>query len=660
MLSNSFHSSAKAHSLSSAGALAKAERHNGRGYFSFYYDQNKISDLVGTADSLAADVENAINQIFSEHIEEYNRKQRRSDRKIKTSAFEYFESNKKLDLAVESIFQIGDKESWSTLRSERSITRKGKEIILKSFSPEVKTVMDEIFLKQVSAYAHIYETHGDVIAENVRKAYDEAFVVAQKHEQLSPEFKEIYKTASKDRVSHIKTLTPDKQIAYAEYADARDTMAAIAKPRLLERIAAGQMHIEIVNATSHYDEWSPHAHAISLCYADGYENGLSSRVAKSVVLNRWALEVIQDRMHEIADQENQNHPEIFQNEDLKPKTQGRNFDYTTEQITRQNLAKLKENIAAAEIQENKARQRAKEAIEKESRALAAQDSAEAHLHELQKRYEDMLRKVDVIETLDEYALEADELENEITLQENDIEHITELESFSDRKHRKEAKDRADKLRESFGGSVNLMRRILVRLYGFEQLTDMPLPQRRAPGLHERIKAAEQKVDRRSEPTPALPEQIKTYYREKALFWNEYRQAQELATEELRQAYRSEELKGAFSRYKQAQYLVKNSAGIITFGLSVAALIMTKVDLKREQQRAEKTKELQQELRDLCQEAISLNAVQRNAYHRNQLTDELEREILEQQAAINNRLKEIRMIQSIHSPSGSSFDDDPRF
>lgn len=188
--------------------------------------------------------------------------------------------------------------------------------------------------------------------------------------------------------------------------------------------------------------------------------------------------------------------------------------------------------------------------------------------------------------------------------------------------------------------------IFEKQYPDEATEQLSVPaQKRAAALDDVIANAAQKADQRSEPKSALPEQIKAYYREKDLFWNEYHQAQELAAEELRQVYRSEELRGAFSRYKQAQHLVKNSAGIITLGLSVAALIMTKVDLKREQQRAEKAKELQQELRDLCQEAVNLNVVQRNAYRRNQLTDELEREILEQQAAINNRLKEIQTKQS---------------
>lgn len=397
MISNSFHSSAKSHSISSAGSLAKAERHNSRGYFSFYYDKSKISDLVGTADSLAADVENAINQTFEEHVAAYNEKQKRADRKIQTSAFEHFAQNKKLDLAVESILQIGDKEFWGQFRDERIVTRNGRELVLKSFPGEVKRVMDDIFKKQISAYENIYQTHGEIIAAKICTAYDEAAAVALKSEQEHPDFQEIYKVASKERVSKITELSPDEQADFAEYSEARDTMAAIVNLKLRERISANHMHIKVVGATAHYDEFSPHAHSISLCYADGYSKGLSSRVAKSVVLNRWALEVIQDRMHEIAEQEMKRHPEIFRDEDLKEKEQGRNFDYTTEQITRQNLAKLQK------LTDN-AREEAREASQNAHKASQRALGAEERLNALKAEEERLQSNLEPLVNYEQYSM----------------------------------------------------------------------------------------------------------------------------------------------------------------------------------------------------------------------------------------------------------------
>lgn len=499
MISNSFHSSAKSHSISSVGSLAKAERHNSRGYFSFYYDKSQISDLVGTADTLAADVENAINQTFAENVSAYNEKQKRADRKIQTSAFEHFAENKKLDLAVESILQIGDKEFWGQFRDERIVTRNGRELVLKSFPEEVKKVMDDIFKKQISAYENIYQTHGEIIAAKIRTAYDEAAAVAAKSEQEYPDFKEIYKIASKERVSKIKELSREEQAAFAGYAEARDTMAAIVNLKLRERISANHMHIKVVGATAHYDEFSPHAHSISLCYADGYSKGLSSRVAKSVVLNRWALEVIQDRMHEIAEQEMKRHPEIFQGEDLKEKEQGRNFDYTTEQITRQNLAKLAENTNEARQESQKALQelrivqnRLRVAKEQENALEGKYVALQLQTAEAERELEDLTERVELIQTFEEYTQKADEIEEKASLIERLLERLKDVPRLF---KQKEAQEFIDDFKEAFSSIFEWIRAHFGRVKEYELYTDMEEEQRRSPSLAEKIKDAEAKVDR---------------------------------------------------------------------------------------------------------------------------------------------------------------------
>lgn len=470
MISNSFHSSSKSHSISSVGSLAKAERHNSRGYFSFYYDKSKISDLVGTADSLAADVENAINQTFAENVAAYNEKQKRADRKIQTSAFEHFAENKKLDLAVESIFQIGDKEFWGQFRNDRIVTRNGRELVLKSFPEEVKRVMDDIFKKQISAYENIYQTHGEIIAAKIHTAYNEAAAVATKSEQEHPDFKEIYKIASKERVGKIKELPPDVQASFAEYSEARDTMAAIVNLKLRERISANHMHIKVVGATGHYDEFSPHAHGISICYADGYSKGLSSRVAKSVVLNRWALEVIQDRMHEIAEQEMKRHPEIFRNEDLKEKEQGRNFDYTKEQITRQNLAKLEQNIEKATAAEQLAEQRADEAVGK--------------MVFLEER-------VSLLQDYEEYTQTADKTDESVTTLHQFLDFLrSAVRLFKKREAEEFISLCKEKISELFK-KVQLALRLIKE---FEEDVDMPEEHRRSPSLEDKINEAAARVD----------------------------------------------------------------------------------------------------------------------------------------------------------------------
>lgn len=344
-ITNSFHTSAKKHAVSDAAKLSSCELHNGRGYHSYFYDENKIANLVGTANTLSADTEAFINSTFAGAIDKYNEKQKRQDRKIGSSAFEHFCENKNLDIANEFILQLGGKEFWDKYRIETVIqTRKGEKV-LKDFPEEIKTVMNDIFKKQGEAYERIYETHGAVILDRIKTTKAEAEkVISAFSDEERQTFFEISTKKTKDRKPLIEALPePDK---YFEYAEAAETLATIKKLKLEERTANGQMHIKITNEVGHYDEFSPHGHGISVCWADGYENGLESRVAKSVVLNKWSLSVIQDRMREIAQEEMQKHPEIFAGEILEEKQIGRTLNYTTEQFIRKQQQELLNQKAA--------------------------------------------------------------------------------------------------------------------------------------------------------------------------------------------------------------------------------------------------------------------------------------------------------------------------
>lgn len=344
-LTNSFHSSAKKHAISDSGKLGRVERHNSRGYYSFEYDQSKIHALIGTPATIAGDVRSYINDTFSNAIQDYNDKQKRKDRKITTGAFAHFESNKSLDIANEVIFQLGDQEFWGLHRhDERYRTKKGKNLILKSYPEPIKDAMDELFQKQMQAYESIYETDKNII---LAKMYADKTAAEELIAGLDPEIKKKYEDIQKikdmaKRAAAIREL--DDPEAYQEYSDATTQLATLKKLKLIERTEADQMHIKLVNGTAHYDEYSPHAHAISVCWADGYSSGLGSRVAKSVVLNKWSLSVIQDKMRDVAMEFIQEHTEIFQGEFLAEKSKGRNWDYDAKEIAERNhKALLQEN-----------------------------------------------------------------------------------------------------------------------------------------------------------------------------------------------------------------------------------------------------------------------------------------------------------------------------
>lgn len=345
-ISNSFHASAKNHAVHNAAKLEAIERHNGRGYLSFAYDANKIHDLTGNIDSLATDAKDFINNTFNSVVDDYNAKQKRKDRIIKTSAFEHFENNKKLDVAVESIFQVGDRNFWSQYRTDEYLgkNKKGYDIVKHDFNDDIPKIMDKIYLKQAKALETIYDDKNDEIVAKLDVAYKEADDYLKKFEteqskETKERFEKIFELKPKQRQIKISELTREDKILYSQFANAKNDWKMIKESRLIERTKEKQMHIKLINLTAHYDEYSPHAHGLFIMSADGYKTGLSSRVAKSIVLNKWSLEIIQDHMHEIAKEEMAKYPEVF-NIELKDKEEGRLYHYETEQLMIKNMKDL--------------------------------------------------------------------------------------------------------------------------------------------------------------------------------------------------------------------------------------------------------------------------------------------------------------------------------
>ena len=103
------HISNKKSAITSKSKLLGVAKHNLRKYKSDDYSKDNIMVLRGT-DDLFQDVKNVYHQEFDEVIKEYNEKQKRADRKID----DYFEhvAGLEQDMAVEIIFQCGDKEFW--------------------------------------------------------------------------------------------------------------------------------------------------------------------------------------------------------------------------------------------------------------------------------------------------------------------------------------------------------------------------------------------------------------------------------------------------------------------------------------------------------------------------------------------------------------------
>ena len=114
-ISYSAHISNKKSAINSKAKLAGVAKHNLRKYHSSDYSQKEVVLLYGT-DNLMKDVKRVYQEEFNEALKEYNAKQMGADRRIE----DYFShvAEKQQDMAVEIIFQVGDKEFWETHQFE--------------------------------------------------------------------------------------------------------------------------------------------------------------------------------------------------------------------------------------------------------------------------------------------------------------------------------------------------------------------------------------------------------------------------------------------------------------------------------------------------------------------------------------------------------------
>ena len=108
-VSYSAHISNGKSAITSKSKLLGVAKHNLRKYKSPEYSSDNILLLRGTED-LYQDVKNVYHQEFDEAVQQYNQKQKRADRRIE----DYFEhvANLDQDMAVEIIFQCGDRKFW--------------------------------------------------------------------------------------------------------------------------------------------------------------------------------------------------------------------------------------------------------------------------------------------------------------------------------------------------------------------------------------------------------------------------------------------------------------------------------------------------------------------------------------------------------------------
>ena len=89
-------------------------------------------------------------------------------------------------------------------------------------------------------------------------------------------------------------------------------------------------NFKIAQAVVHYDESSPHLHIIGIPVGIGKKRGLTRKVQKSAVFNKWTLPKMQDYMRVRAERDFKQY--ITPNISFKDKQRGRNYDYKKEEL----------------------------------------------------------------------------------------------------------------------------------------------------------------------------------------------------------------------------------------------------------------------------------------------------------------------------------------
>jgi cation transport regulator ChaB len=141
--------------ITSKSKLQGVAMHNLRKYKSEDYSSENIILLEGT-ENLYQDVRNIYQEEFDDAVREYNEKQKRPERRID----DYFEHVAKLDqdMAVEIIFQCGDKQFWEEHNeSKEKMFNVYRYVLsrLKEYLPDFKVANAVIHFDEASPHMHV-------------------------------------------------------------------------------------------------------------------------------------------------------------------------------------------------------------------------------------------------------------------------------------------------------------------------------------------------------------------------------------------------------------------------------------------------------------------------------------------------------------------------
>lgn len=235
-VSYSAHISNGKSAINSKGKLSSVAKHNLRKYRSKEYDRENIVLLFGST-NLMRDVKKVYRDTFAEALQQYNQKQTRADRRIE----DYFEhvSDKNQDMAVEIIFQCGDKNFWENIFIETENDKENKENICKVYDTLLEQLQKEMpDFKVANAVVHFDEAspHMHVVGVPIGRGFKRGLETkVSKRSVFTPKTLEnilqnrLRETANIEMLIHFGVLVKDKQkgknhdLTVAEYKVQQET-----------------------------------------------------------------------------------------------------------------------------------------------------------------------------------------------------------------------------------------------------------------------------------------------------------------------------------------------------------------------------------------------------------------------------------------------------
>lgn len=154
-VSYSAHISNGKSAITSKSKLQGVAMHNLRKYRSGGYSSEHIMLLEGT-ENLYQDIRDIYQREFDDSVREYNEKQKRAERRID----DYFEHVAKLDqdMAVEIIFQCGDKQFWEEHNESKEKMYNVYRYVLsrlQEYLPDFKVANAVIHFDEASPHMHV-------------------------------------------------------------------------------------------------------------------------------------------------------------------------------------------------------------------------------------------------------------------------------------------------------------------------------------------------------------------------------------------------------------------------------------------------------------------------------------------------------------------------